>query len=211
MLIIYGADLVSDLTGCVDFCLLFADACTLTLDRNSAAKSLFMHECGTRVTWVRESQLYPNHPERFESVPQVLCLQGLRKRHYWEVEWQGRWVDIAVSVRGLHRRASSHLCGFGSTKHSWVLYCSDDHYSAQHDHQPVDIPAPLSRSHRVGVYLDWPGGTLSFYSVSCGTLSHLHTFYSTFTEPLYPGFGMEGDDSSVSICTVEGGQATICQ
>uniref|UniRef100_A0A3Q1CDE4 B30.2/SPRY domain-containing protein n=3 Tax=Amphiprion ocellaris TaxID=80972 RepID=A0A3Q1CDE4_AMPOC len=171
-------------------------ACTLTLDTNTAAKSLFLYDGGTQVTWTREGQQYPDHPERFESVSQVLCHQGLTQRHYWEVEWRGRWVDVAVAVRGIRRRASSHLCGFGYTDQSWSLYCSEDHYSAQHDHQPVEIPAPPSRSHRVGVYLDWPGGTLSFYSVSSGTLRHLHTFYSNFTEPLYPGFGMEEDDCS---------------
>ncbi|CAL8319959.1 unnamed protein product [Boreogadus saida] len=47
----------------------------------------------------------------------------------------------------------------------------------------------------VGVYLDRPAGSLSFYSVSPGvggssdTLTHLHTFQSTFTkEDLLPGF-----------------------
>nr|XP_033470140.1 NACHT, LRR and PYD domains-containing protein 12-like [Epinephelus lanceolatus] len=179
-------------------------ACTLTLDANTAARSLFLYNDRKQVTWVRERQQYPDHPERFESVSQVLCHQGLTQRHYWEVEWRGRWVDVAVAMKGIHRRASSHLCGFGYTEQSWSLYCSEDHYSAQYDHQPVEISAPPSRSHRVGVYLDWPGGTLSFYSVSSsGTLSHLYTFYSTFTEPLYPGFGMEDNDCSVTICTVE--------
>ncbi|XP_026183134.1 LOW QUALITY PROTEIN: NACHT, LRR and PYD domains-containing protein 12-like [Mastacembelus armatus] len=178
-------------------------ACPLTFDTNTAAKSLFLYTGGKQVARVRETQQYPDHPERFESVSQVLCHQGLTQRHYWEVEWRGRWVDVAVAMRGIRRRAGSHLCGFGYTDQSWSLYCSDDHYSAHHDHQSLEIPAPPSHSHRVGVYLDWPGGTLSFYSVLSGTLSHLHTFNSTFAEPLYPGFGMEEDDCSVIICTAE--------
>ncbi|KAJ8362293.1 hypothetical protein AAFF_G00384680 [Aldrovandia affinis] len=52
----------------------------------------------------------------------------------------------------------------------------------------------------VGVFLDWPAGTLSFYSVSSDTLTHLHTFHTTFTEPLYPGFGLDFVDTSVSLC-----------
>ncbi|KAM4615564.1 uncharacterized protein ACJ7VT_010642 [Polymixia lowei] len=178
-------------------------ACELTLDPNTASTSLFLYDGGQRVTWVREAQRYPSHPERFESVSQVLCREGLAERRYWEVEWRGRWVDIAVAMRGIRRRASSHLCGFGSTDQSWSLYCSEDHYSAQHGHQSVEIPAAPSHTHRVGVYLDWPAGTLSFYNVSAGTLNHLHTFQASFTEPLYPGFGMEEDDCSVSICTVD--------
>ncbi|XP_053170193.1 NACHT, LRR and PYD domains-containing protein 3-like [Scomber japonicus] len=175
-------------------------ACMLTLDTNTATRSLFLYDGGKQVTWVRQPQQYPDHPERFESVSQVLCHQGLNQRHYWEVEWRGRWVDIAVAMRGIRRRASSHLCGFGYTDQSWSLYCSEDHYIAQHDHQCVEIPAHLSHSRRVGVYLDWPGGTLSFYRISSGTLSHLYTFNSTFTEPLFAGFGMEEDDCSVTIC-----------
>ncbi|KAI1887603.1 hypothetical protein AGOR_G00192020 [Albula goreensis] len=43
-------------------------------------------------------------------------------------------------------------------------------------------------SRRLGVYLDWLAGTLSFYSVSSSSEeTHLHTFHATFTGPLYPG------------------------
>ncbi|XP_056131759.1 NACHT, LRR and PYD domains-containing protein 12-like [Lampris incognitus] len=182
--------------------------CELTLDPNTAAVSLFLYEGGKRATWVRERQQYPGHPDRFESVSQVLCQQGLTQRHYWEVEWKGRWVDVAVATRGIRRRASSHLSGFGYTEQSWSLYCSEDHFSAQHNGQNVEIPAAPSSvgSHRVGVYLDWPAGTLSFYCVSASRLTHLHTFHTTFTGPLYPGFGMEEDDCSVFICPPEGTQ-----
>ena len=84
---------------------------------------------------------------------------------------------------------------------SWLLDCSGNSYSARHNNKKTDIPAPSSRSSRVGVYLDWPAGTLSFYSVSSDTLTHLHTFHSTFTEPLYPGFYVY-TDSSVSLCQI---------
>ncbi|KAK9525450.1 hypothetical protein VZT92_016156 [Zoarces viviparus] len=83
-----------------------------------------------------------------------------------------------------------------------------NHPSPDCVHSEVSAVPPISLL-EVGVYLDWPGGTLSFYSVSSGTLSHLHTFYSTFTEPLYPEFGMESDDCSVTICAVEGLQKLI--
>lgn len=48
---------------------------------------------------------------------------------------------------------------------------------------------------------DWPAGTLSFYEVFSDTMTHLHTFQATFTEPLYPAFGVMDSlmDSSVSL------------
>ncbi|CAL8360162.1 unnamed protein product [Boreogadus saida] len=58
----------------------------------------------------------------------------------------------------------------------------------------------------VGVCLDRPAGTLSFYRVSPGgggssdTLTHIHTFQSTFTqEDLYPGFRFCNSGSSLSL------------
>ena len=54
-----------------------------------------------------------------------------------------------------------------------------------------------SGSTRVGVCVDRPAGTLSFYRVSPGggrssdTLTHIHTFQLTSTqEDLLPGFGV---------------------
>ncbi|XP_044059929.1 NACHT, LRR and PYD domains-containing protein 12-like isoform X3 [Siniperca chuatsi] len=55
-------------------------------------------------------------------------------------------------------------------------------------------------SHRVAVYVDCPAGTLSFYRLCFGRLIHLHTFNTTFTEPLYPGFRFWSPGSSVSLC-----------
>ncbi|CAL8378456.1 unnamed protein product [Boreogadus saida] len=60
-----------------------------------------------------------------------------------------------------------------------------------------------SGSNRVGVYLDRPAGTLSFYRVSSDTLTHIHTFQCTFNqEDLLPGFDFElrGSGSTVSLC-----------
>ncbi|CAL8390587.1 unnamed protein product [Arctogadus glacialis] len=58
----------------------------------------------------------------------------------------------------------------------------------------------------VGVYLDRPAGTLSFYRVSPGgggssdTLTHIHTFQSTFTqEDLLPGIWFMRSGTSVSL------------
>ncbi|XP_070692122.1 NACHT, LRR and PYD domains-containing protein 12-like [Pempheris klunzingeri] len=60
-------------------------------------------------------------------------------------------------------------------------------------------------SPRVGVYVDCPAGTLSFYRVSADELVHLHTYSTTFTQPLYPGFSLGPDwfGSSVALCPLK--------
>ncbi|XP_067084579.1 protein NLRC3-like isoform X5 [Osmerus mordax] len=177
-------------------------ACKLTLDPNTAHRELSLSEENRKVM-KREKQPYPDHPERFDYRPQVLCREGLSGRCYWEAEWSRGKVSIAVTYKGISRRGEGHDCKLGYNNKSWSLYCDDDSYSARHNKKSTDIPAPPSSSHRVGVYLDWPAGTLSFYTVSSDTLTHLHTFHSTFTEPLYPGFWVYDFDSSVSLCQIE--------
>ncbi|XP_067092022.1 LOW QUALITY PROTEIN: NACHT, LRR and PYD domains-containing protein 12-like [Osmerus mordax] len=178
-------------------------ACELTLDPNTAHRDLSLSEENRKVTGRREEQPYPDHPERFEDCPQVLCREGLSGRCYWEAERSGgRWgVYVAVTYKGISRREGGEDCRLGWNNKSWNLDCDDISYSAMHNKNRTVIPAPPLQSHRVGMYLDWPAGTLSFYTVSSDTLTHLHTFHSTFTEPLYAGFRVYY--SSVSLCQVE--------
>uniref|UniRef100_UPI003AAC6474 NLR family CARD domain-containing protein 3-like n=1 Tax=Centroberyx gerrardi TaxID=166262 RepID=UPI003AAC6474 len=176
-------------------------ACELTLDPNTAQRKLFLSEDNRKVTEVEEKQRYPDHPERFDCL-QLLCRNGLTGRCYWEVEWEG-WVYIGVTYRGISRRGVGVDCRLGGNEKSWSLECCGYSHSAWHNNRKIVIPSPPSSvSNRVAVYLDWSAGSLSFYTVSSDTLIHIHTFHSTFTEPLYPGFrfgfGVESG-SSVSL------------
>uniref|UniRef100_A0A6Q2YHP1 B30.2/SPRY domain-containing protein n=1 Tax=Esox lucius TaxID=8010 RepID=A0A6Q2YHP1_ESOLU len=173
--------------------------CDLTLDPNTVNRNLSLSEENRKVTWRREEQQYPDHPERFEVYPQVLCREGLSGRCYWEVERSGGGAWIGVTYKGINRRGYGDDCCLGYNDKSWILDCYDDSYSVCHNSKTTVIPVTSSDSHRVGVYLDWPAGTLSFYRVSSDTLTHLYTFNTTFTEPLYPGFGVYSD-SSVTLC-----------
>ncbi|XP_071029018.1 NLR family CARD domain-containing protein 3-like [Oncorhynchus clarkii lewisi] len=173
--------------------------CDLTLDPNTVDRHLSLSEENRKVTWRREKQPYPDHPERFEGCRQVLCREGLTGRCYWEVEWSGSGAVIGMTYKGNSRGGRD--CWLGYNDKSWSLFCSDNSYSAWHNNNPTTIDVPPSSFHRVGVYLDWPAGTLSFYRASSDTLTHLITFTSTFTEPLYPGFRIDYD-SSVSLCQV---------
>ncbi|XP_059211848.1 NACHT, LRR and PYD domains-containing protein 6-like [Centropristis striata] len=177
--------------------------CQLTLDTNTAHRELKLSENNKKVTRVREDQSYPGHPERFDSFSQLLCRDGLTGRCYWEVEWRGG-VNVAVSYRGISREGNSKDCWFGGNDQSWSLTCSDVGYSVRHNNIRTVLSSSSSSSSswsgRVAVYVDCPAGSLSFYRVSSDSLIHLHTFNTTFTQPLYPGFWFRFYDSSVSLC-----------
>uniref|UniRef100_A0A672QXV0 Protein NLRC3-like n=1 Tax=Sinocyclocheilus grahami TaxID=75366 RepID=A0A672QXV0_SINGR len=174
-------------------------ACDLTLDRNTVNTHLILSENNKKATYLEEEQPYPDHPERFEHYEQVLCRESLTGRCYWEAEWSG-WSHIAVTYRGINRKGGSD-CRFGLNEKSWSLVCSGKNYYARHNNARTDIPAPSFCSNIIGVYLDQPAGSLSFYSVSSetGKMTHIYTFHSTFTEPLCAGFGV-GVDSGSSVC-----------
>uniref|UniRef100_A0A7N6F9H7 B30.2/SPRY domain-containing protein n=1 Tax=Anabas testudineus TaxID=64144 RepID=A0A7N6F9H7_ANATE len=174
--------------------------CQLTIDTNTVNRKLRLSDNNRKVTCVEEDQSYPDHPDRFDQRPQLLCSNGLTGRSYWEVEWSGG-VDISVSYRGIRRRGKSKDCEFGWNNQSWNLICCDD-YGCFVLHNNRETLISSSVSHRVSVYVDCPAGTLSFYSVSSDKLIHLHTFNTTSTEPLYPGFGFRFPGSSVSLCSV---------
>ncbi|XP_031419670.1 NACHT, LRR and PYD domains-containing protein 12-like isoform X2 [Clupea harengus] len=176
-------------------------ACELTLDPNTAHRELSLSEGNRTVTRVRKKQPYPDHPERFDYWPQVLCREGLSGRCYWEVEWSGR-VVIGVAYKSIQRKGRSED-RFGETDKSWCLDMSGNsgyswYSTSTMSDKYTPLPAPLSGCSRVGVYLDWPAGTLSFYSVSSDRLTLLDTFRPKFTEPVYPVFWVDSG-SSVSL------------
>ncbi|CAI5677845.1 unnamed protein product [Oreochromis niloticus] len=178
-------------------------SCQLTIDTNTVNTNLQLSDNNRKVTHVEEVQSYPDHPDRFDYWPQLLCRNGLTGRCYWEVEWRGR-VYISVSYRRIRRKGDSADCVFGCNDQSWSLDCSDDgpRY-VWHNKRQTSISSSSSSSsvsNRAAVYVDCPAGTLSFYRVSSDTLIHLHTFNTTFTQTLYPGFMFWSGGSSVSLC-----------
>uniref|UniRef100_A0A3Q1HLR2 B30.2/SPRY domain-containing protein n=1 Tax=Anabas testudineus TaxID=64144 RepID=A0A3Q1HLR2_ANATE len=174
--------------------------CQLTIDTNTVNRELRLSDNNRKVTHVEEDQSYPDHPDRFDQCHQLLCSNGLTGRCYWEVEWSG-WVYISVSYRGIRRRGDCKDCWFGWNDQSWSLSSSDvTGYYVCHNKRVTSISSSVSN--RVSVYVDCPAGTLSFYRVSSDKLIHLHTYNTTFTEPLYPGFTVRRSASSVSLCSV---------
>ncbi|XP_061823203.1 uncharacterized protein [Nerophis lumbriciformis] len=107
----------------------------------------------------------------------------LSGRHYWEVEVGQRDWRLGVAKASAVRR------GFGSLNtHTGYLMLRLERGA---DLKALTVPAtslPSSwRPGKVGVYLDYEQGQLSFYDVD--RRAHLYTFNATFTEELFAIFG----------------------
>uniref|UniRef100_A0A3Q2QT96 Tripartite motif-containing protein 16 n=1 Tax=Fundulus heteroclitus TaxID=8078 RepID=A0A3Q2QT96_FUNHE len=173
-------------------------ACKLSFDPNTVYKELVLSDGNQRVTRKKSTQFYSDHPERFDGFSQVLCKEALSGfRFYWEAEWSGEF-SIGVAYKSISRKGKNSHSLLGYNDKSWSLLCSDSGYSAWHNKADKDLPnAP--RATRIGVYLDYAGNTLAFYSIS-NTMELIHTFRAQFSEPLYAGFGV---GSSVTLCQLK--------
>ncbi|XP_042575257.1 tripartite motif-containing protein 16-like protein [Cyprinus carpio] len=176
----------------------------LTLDLNTVNKYLRLSENNRVIRFNKTVQSYPDHPDRFDHWRQVLCRESVCGRCYWEIERSGDYVSISVSYKSISRKGSGDESEFGSSDQSWSLFCCPDSYTFSHNKIETALSVK-SISSRIGVFVDHSAGTLSFYSVS-DTMSLIHTVQTTFTQTLYPGFGvgfirgMFSLGSSVKLC-----------
>ncbi|XP_039996559.1 tripartite motif-containing protein 16-like [Xiphias gladius] len=166
--------------------------CPLTLDANSVYKYFSLSQEHRRVTCGYYENYYADHSDRFTNIRQVLCREGLSERCYWEVSWIGQTWSVAVSYKDISRK-SSYDSEFGKNNKSWSLLCSPNGYTFWHGGSSRAVSGP--KSSKIGVYLDYKAGILSFHSIS-DTMTLLHTVEDTFTQPLYPGLGLNTDRSN---------------
>uniref|UniRef100_A0A8C4RMS8 Uncharacterized protein n=1 Tax=Erpetoichthys calabaricus TaxID=27687 RepID=A0A8C4RMS8_ERPCA len=165
--------------------------CPLTLDWKTAQQRLHLSEGNKTVTSDNdEKNEYPYNPVNDYKREQILCN---------EVECTGDNVEIGVTYKEEDIDYKYHQSLLGYNDMSWCLWCFlQSQYFACHDKMQAVIHSPYSP--RIGVYLDWPAGSLSFYRVSL-TMTILHRFNTTFTKPLYPVFYIF-DGSNVAICNL---------
>ncbi|XP_035523769.1 neoverrucotoxin subunit alpha-like [Morone saxatilis] len=180
-------------------------ACDVNLDPRTANNYLTLSEETKKATsgpW----QTYPDHPDRFDVHTQVLGEEKLKGRHYWEVEcgnFSNEPVYIGVAYKGIDRKSGSSASSLGNNKMSWCVG-QNLHGLVWPYHngrlQEVFLPP---YSNRVGLFLDWPAGTLSYYRVCSHTLTHLYTFKARFNEPVYPGFYAYHKGNYMYVCPIE--------
>ncbi|XP_059814129.1 zinc-binding protein A33-like [Hypanus sabinus] len=176
---------------------------SVTLDVETANLLLEVSEDRKSVRCTGTWRNLPDTGKRFTNRSCVLGSEGFTSgRHYWEVEVTGnRFWGLGVAAESVERKRRVRLSpetGF------WFIGRFGDVL-----HRDCDVsgrPSPESRlaagpiPGRVGVYLSYESGTVSFYNAE--TKSHLHTFTGNkFTGKLYPLFRTWDVNQWLRICS----------
>ncbi|XP_078272363.1 zinc-binding protein A33-like [Rhinoraja longicauda] len=170
---------------------------SVTLDVETAHPRLEVSEDRKRMRWTRIWRSPLDTGKRFTDSPCVLGSEGFTSgRNYWEVEVAGSegW-SLGVAAESVERKRPVTLSPETGV---WSIWRWDDVFDAVTS-PPSRLPArPIPG--RVGVYLSYESGTVSFYDAD--TKSHLHTFTGNkFTEKLYPFFWTWEEDHWLRICS----------
>ncbi|KAJ8261581.1 hypothetical protein GJAV_G00155950 [Gymnothorax javanicus] len=168
----------------------------VVLDPSTAHPWLEVSEDRASVREGEAEQDVPDEPQRFDTAPCVLAKGGYSwGRSYWEVQVDGKTAwDLGVATVSINRKGMVTLApgsGYWSVcfRGSELQACSDP-----------PTPLPLQdRPSRVGVFVDYEGGQVSFYDVEART--HIYSFTGcSFTEKLLPYFspGINDDGTNAA-------------
>ncbi|XP_060707168.1 butyrophilin subfamily 1 member A1-like [Hemiscyllium ocellatum] len=163
---------------------------SVTLDVETANPWLEVSEDLKSLRWTVSRRSLPDTRKRFTNwdCPCALGSEGFTSgRHYWEVEVGGMWDwNLGIASESVERKRWVSLIpenGFWTMERDWGQF-----YINSSPRSPLPV-GQIPR--KVGVYLSYESGTVSFYNAD--TKSHLHTSIGNkFTGKLYPFFGTWG-------------------
>nr|XP_040020001.1 probable E3 ubiquitin-protein ligase TRIML1 [Gasterosteus aculeatus aculeatus]XP_040020002.1 probable E3 ubiquitin-protein ligase TRIML1 [Gasterosteus aculeatus aculeatus]XP_040020003.1 probable E3 ubiquitin-protein ligase TRIML1 [Gasterosteus aculeatus aculeatus] len=159
-------------------------AVDVTLDPDTAHPKLILSDDGKQVKHGDEKKNLPDNPERFNFCFIVLGKQSFSSgRFYYEVQVKGKtdW-DLGVVRESIDRKGFISL-----TRNDYWTIClrNQNMYKAFAD--PPVCFSLKSWPEKVGVFVDYEEGLVSFYDVGAAALIYSFTD-CCFTEKLYPYF-----------------------
>ncbi|XP_030417918.1 nuclear factor 7, brain-like [Gopherus evgoodei] len=173
----------------------------VTLDPTTAHPCLVLSEDRIRVRDGHLRRPLPDTPTRFDFCVAVLGAGAFASgRRYWEVEVGEKpaWT-LGVVHASISRKGKIHA---SPSKGFWVIRLRGGAELMAKDTPPM-VLRPQALPHRIGVYLDYEGGQVSFYDAQ--GMAHLYTFSAQFAESVYPYFcpglyDSEGNATPLKIC-----------
>ncbi|XP_063043675.1 E3 ubiquitin-protein ligase TRIM39-like [Engraulis encrasicolus] len=171
-------------------------AVDVTLDPDTAHPKLILSADGKQVKHGDTRQNLPDTPKRFIKFIFVLGREGFSSgKFYFEVQVKGKtgWT-IGVAKESVDRKEQVYM---DPTYGFWTIWLRNGTYQAL-----AGPPVPLSLKgtlQRVGVFVDYDTGLVSFYNACCG--DHIYSFTNvSFTEKMYPYFspGLNGGGTNSS-------------
>ncbi|XP_050959529.1 E3 ubiquitin-protein ligase TRIM39-like [Labeo rohita] len=177
-------------------------AVDVTLDPDTASPYLILSDDGKEVRHGDIEQKLPNKPERFDPCSCVLGKEGFSSgRFYFEVQVKGKteW-DLGVARESINRKGKITL---SPSNGYWTVWLRNGNEYKACDDPPVSLCLRVNPQ-RVGVFVDYEEGLVSFYDVESS--SHIYSYTGqSFTEKLYPYFSpslnYEGKNSNPLIIT----------
>ncbi|MED6250958.1 hypothetical protein ATANTOWER_017350 [Ataeniobius toweri] len=134
------------------------------LDPATAHQCLVLSNDGKKVRDGGEKPKGPDAPERFNMFGSVLGINSLnRGRSYWEVEVKNKtgW-DLGVARRNANRKGILEL---NPNNGYWVAVHFENRKYATMTVPPTNLPLK-EKPEKVGVFLDYEEGVVSFYDVT---------------------------------------------
>uniref|UniRef100_A0A3P9N3B5 Tripartite motif-containing protein 16-like n=1 Tax=Poecilia reticulata TaxID=8081 RepID=A0A3P9N3B5_POERE len=140
---------------------------------------------------------YPDHASRFEYWRQAITSESLYLgRHYIEAELSGKGAHVGVAYRSIDPKGEESGSCITGNDFSWCVGRNNRGFSAWHAGE--ETPLEASDITRVGIYVDFHRGSLSFYNTT-GSMMLLHTYSIDFIEPLYITAWLSKKDNVVTL------------
>ncbi|KAM8960032.1 nuclear factor 7, brain-like [Pelodytes ibericus] len=154
----------------------------MMLDPSTAHPNLLLSDGLTSVKYGDAKLPLPDNPKRFSQCILVLGAQGFDSgRHYWEVEVGDKTAwDVGMASESSNRKGKIKL---NPKNGYWAIWLRNGNaYKALES--PSKALVLNTKPRRIGVYVDYEGGQVSFYNAD--DMTCIYTFNAVFTEKLYP-------------------------